>query len=57
MLIAIYVDLVFKRLHVRWLGWPLIALVNGFGKLCDRLLGNTLRPGSIHANYHVVAEA
>ncbi len=56
MLMAIYVDLLLKRLHVRFLARPIIAVLNWSGKLLDRLVGNDLRPGQIHANYHVVAE-
>jgi SAM-dependent methyltransferase len=57
MLMAIYVDLLLKRLHVRFLARPIVAVLNWTGKLLDRLVGNDLRPGQIHANYHVVAEA
>lgn len=58
MLMAIYVDLLLKRLHLRFLARPLVAVLNWSGRLFDRLIGgNDLRPGSIHANYHVVAEA
>ena len=57
MLMATYVDLLLKRLHVRFLARPIIAVLNWSGKLLDRLVGNDLRPGQIHANYHVVAEA
>jgi SAM-dependent methyltransferase len=56
MLMAIYVDLLLKRLHVRFLARPIIAVLNWSGKLLDRLVGTNLRPGEIHANYHVVAE-
>ena len=57
MLMAIYVDLLLKRLHVRFLARPIIAVLNWSGKLLDRLVGTDLRPGEIHANYHVVADA
>jgi len=56
MLVAIYADLVLKRLHLRFLARPVIALCNSLGRLFDRVVGNGVAPGSIHANYHVVAE-
>lgn len=57
MLIAIYVDLLFKNARVRPLGKPLIWSVNRLAAALDRSSG-TLRatgPGSLIANYHVVA--
>jgi SAM-dependent methyltransferase len=58
-LLATYVDLVAQRVHARPLGYPAIWLLNGGGALVDRL-SRQLRepvPGTIFANYHVVAEA
>jgi SAM-dependent methyltransferase len=57
MLIAIYVDLVFKNLRLRAAGGPLVSAVNRAAAAVDRRSA-TLRgtgPGSLIANYHVVA--
>jgi SAM-dependent methyltransferase len=58
MLIAKYVDLLFQHLHARPLGRPLIALINtaaaGLDASSATLRG--LGPGTLTANYHVVAE-
>jgi len=57
-LVATLIDLPAKRAHVRPLGMPLIAAVN----LAARAIDSSSRrlrepgPGSIFANYHVVAE-
>jgi SAM-dependent methyltransferase len=59
MILSIYADALFRRLHARPLGRPLIAALNGTARAIDaRVL--SLRepvPGSLFANYHVVAEA
>ncbi len=52
-------DLLLKRLHVRALGAPLVALLNTAGAALDEavpLLRSTA-PGTLHANYHVEAVA
>jgi SAM-dependent methyltransferase len=57
MLNAHFLDLLLKRLHVRALGAPLVALVNAAGEGLDGaipLLRSTA-PGTLHANYHVEA--
>jgi len=59
MLVSHYLDLLFRRAHVRSLGRPLIAAVNAAAAALDRttpLLREPL-PGSIFANYHVEAVA
>jgi SAM-dependent methyltransferase len=58
MLIAIYVDKVTKRARLRPVGRAVIAGVNRAARAIDErseLLSST-QPGTIHANYHVVAE-
>ncbi|TMK57567.1 MAG: class I SAM-dependent methyltransferase [Actinobacteria bacterium] len=58
MLVATFIDLPAKRAHMRPLAMPFIAAVN----LAARALDSSSRrlrepgPGSIFANYHVVAE-
>jgi SAM-dependent methyltransferase len=59
LLLATYVDLAAQTIHARPLGYPLVWTLNGGGALVDRL-SRTLReplPGTIFANYHVVADA
>jgi SAM-dependent methyltransferase len=59
MLNAHVIDLLFKRLHLRPLGSPLVALLNVIGETIDGavpLLRTTI-PGSLNANYHVEAVA
>ena len=58
MLIATYVDLATQRLHVIRLGSLGIRLVNRVATLLDRMAPSLRepRPGSLFANYHVVAE-
>jgi SAM-dependent methyltransferase len=59
MLNAHVIDLLFKRLHLRPLGIPFVALLNAAGEAIDRavpLLRETV-PGSLNANYHVEAVA
>ncbi len=58
MLIAHYADLLAKRAHVRPLGVPFVVAANLGGRALDGLV-KSLRepqPGTIFANYHVVAE-
>jgi SAM-dependent methyltransferase len=59
MLISIYVEQAAKRARIQPLGRAVIAGVNRAARAIDRrseVLRST-RPGTIHANYHVVAEA
>ncbi len=59
MLISIYVEQAAKRARLQPLGRAVIAGVNRTARAIDtrsELLRST-RPGTIHANYHVVAEA
>ncbi len=59
LLIATYVDLIAKALHARRLGGPFVRGLNAFGSAIDRS-SDRLRgtgPGTLHANYHVMAEA
>jgi len=58
MLIAHYADLLAKRARVRPLGIPLVAAANLGGRGLDALLPGLRapQPGTIFANYHVVAE-
>ena len=59
MLIAHYVDLFAKRAHVRPLAVPFVVAANLAGRGLDRLTPGLRepRPGTLFANYHVVAEA
>lgn len=59
MLISIYVEQAAKRARLQPVGRAVIAGVNRAARAVDgrsELLRST-RPGTIHANYHVVAEA
>jgi len=59
MLAAHYVDLLFKRVRLRVLARPLVAGLNVTAAAVDRavpLLRDPI-PGSVFANYHVVADA
>jgi SAM-dependent methyltransferase len=59
MLLATYVDLAAQKAHARPLGYPFVWTLNSGGALLDRL-SRGLRepvPGTIFANFHVVAEA
>ena len=59
MINAHVLDLLLKRLRVRALGAPLVALLNVVGETLDDavpLLRSTV-PGTLHANYHVEAVA
>lgn len=58
MLISIYVEQLAKRARMRPVGRAVISCVNRAARAIDRrsdLLRST-KPGTIHANYHVVAE-
>jgi SAM-dependent methyltransferase len=57
MLIAHYADLVAKRARVRPLGLPFVAAANAGGRALDALVPGLRepQPGTIFANYHVVA--
>jgi SAM-dependent methyltransferase len=58
MLVAIYLDLAFRRAHLGALRRPVIAALNRLAETIDRrsALLREPRPGTLHANYHVVAE-
>jgi SAM-dependent methyltransferase len=58
MLIAHYADLLAKRAHLRLLGVPVVVAANVAGLALDRLVPRLREPepGTIFANYHVVAE-
>jgi SAM-dependent methyltransferase len=59
MLYGHLMDLLAKRLHIRGLATPYVALVNLAGEAIDRgipALRSTI-PGTLHANYHVEAVA
>jgi SAM-dependent methyltransferase len=59
MLVAHVIDLLAKRVRLRPLGTPLVALLNAGGEALDRavpLLREPV-PGSLNANYHVEAIA
>ncbi len=57
-LVVHYLDLVAKRAHVRPLVVPLVGAVNGAARAIDAVSPGLRepRPGTIFANYHVVAE-
>jgi SAM-dependent methyltransferase len=57
MLFAIYLDLAFRRAHVGALRRPVIAALNRVAEAIDArsALLREPRPGTLHANYHVVA--
>jgi hypothetical protein len=59
MLNAHLIDLFLKRIGLRPLGVPIVALLNAAGEALDGavpLLRSTV-PGTLHANYHVEALA
>jgi SAM-dependent methyltransferase len=58
MLVSIYVDLIARRARVGVLSRALVALVNQAAGALDRRIPvlREPRPGTIFANYHVVAE-
>jgi SAM-dependent methyltransferase len=58
MLVTVYLDILCQWIRVRWLGWPLIALMNRVARFLDdhvRLLHDPV-PGALFANLHVKAE-
>jgi SAM-dependent methyltransferase len=57
MLLATYVDLLARRLHIDPLGRAMVAGINSGAERLDRHVGGLLepRPGAIFANYHVTA--
>ncbi len=59
MLVTIFLDLVAKRARVRPLATPLVAGINAGARAIDRRSARLREPGpgTIFANYHVVAEA
>lgn len=58
MLVSTYISLLAKRVHTPGAGEPLIAAVNALARAVDRSSAELRhpRPGTIFANYHVVAE-
>jgi SAM-dependent methyltransferase len=58
MLTATYIELLAKSAHVRPLAAPLVAFVNLFARTIDGASARLREPGpgTIFANYHVVAE-
>ena len=58
MLVSTYIALLAKRARVPGLGAPFIATVNAAARAMDRASSQLRepRPGTIFANYHVVAE-
>jgi SAM-dependent methyltransferase len=58
MLLATYVHFAAKRLHAVWAGRLVNRVINRLAGWADRLVPSLseLRPGSLVANYHVVAE-
>ena len=58
MLVATYIHLVAKRAHVRPLSVPLVGAVNTAARAIDAASRDLRepRPGTIFANYHMVAE-
>lgn len=59
MLVGIYINLLAKRVHAPRLAMPLIGAVNASAQAVDRAVPRlrTPGPGTIFANYHVVADA
>jgi SAM-dependent methyltransferase len=59
MINAHVLDLLLKRLRVRTLGSPLVALLNTVGETLDDAIPvlRSTTPGTLHANYHVEAIA
>lgn len=57
MLVATYIDLLAKRTPLRGASRPLIAAVNAAARAIDDRAAalRSLRPGTVFANYHVVA--
>jgi hypothetical protein len=58
MLVATFIDLLAKRAHVRPVGAPLVAAINVAARGIDRVSPQLRapQPGTIFANYHVVAQ-
>jgi hypothetical protein len=59
MMVSMYLDLAFNRLHARGLAKPLVAGINTVAAFVDSS-SSRLRepgPGTLFANFHVVAEA
>ena len=58
MLVAIYINLLAKRLRAGALASPLIASINAAAAAVDRAIPRLREPGpgTLHANYHVTAE-
>ena len=58
MLVATYIDLFAKRARLRRAARPVIAAVNATARSLDNRSAalRSPRPGTIFANYHVVAE-
>jgi SAM-dependent methyltransferase len=59
MIASLYLDLALRRLSLGFVARPLIAAINALAEAVD---GRSARlsepgPGTIHANFHVVAEA
>jgi SAM-dependent methyltransferase len=59
MMVSMYIDLAFHRLHVRGLAKPLVAGINTAAALVDASSARLREPGpgTLFANFHVVAEA
>jgi SAM-dependent methyltransferase len=59
MLSAHFLDLLAKRLHVRWAVAPAVAIANALGEAIDDAVPilRSTAPGTLHANYHVEAVA
>lgn len=58
MLVTVYLDILCQRIRMRWLGWPLIAVMNALARFLDghvALLRDPV-PGALFANLHVKAE-
>jgi SAM-dependent methyltransferase len=58
MLVATFIDLLAKRAHVRPVGAPLVAAINVAARAVDRASPQLRapQPGTIFANYHVIAQ-
>ena len=56
---ATYVDLIAQKLHARAVGYPFVWILHTLGSMIDRTSAQLREPvpGTIFANYHVVAEA
>jgi len=58
MLVATYINLLAKRAHAAWLAAPVVAVVNVTARAIDAAVPRLREPGpgTLFANYHVVAE-